>query len=301
MSRFDDKDSSDTQIKNMIKLIAIGLLLCLLSACGTGEFFIKRGVNGLQQDVADEFKSYADFDESQKKQIDLIAEQLDDWVRADRLPLLYTELEKMADDIQRNASISRDTWQSTLAFLEQPMNLAAQDELIREIAQLVYGMTDQQAEDTLEKLQKEYRETQKDEAKETLEKRNKTLARGIKIVFSDLAISRSKAQLKQAKEMLAQRQSHIKLEHQESAKNYATFAGLIQDRQRESFFEDFESAWAEAERGPKDWAPDQWQYNAKIIFDMLNYLLGDLDQEQRDTASAKIRRYAALFKRLSEA
>ena len=55
----------------------------------------------------------------------------------------------MADDIQRNASISRDTWQSTLAFLEQPMNLAAQDELIREIAQLVYGMTDHQAEDTL--------------------------------------------------------------------------------------------------------------------------------------------------------
>ena len=285
----------------MIRLTVLGLLLCLLSACGTGEFFIKRGVNGLQQDVADEFNSYADFDESQEQRIDLIAEQLDAWVRAERLPILVAELEKIADDIQRNASVSRETWQTTLAFLEQPMNLASQDELIKEIAQVVYSMTDQQAEHTLEKLQKDYRETRKNEAKETLEKRNKKLARGIKIVFSDLGISRSRVQLKQAREMLAQRQSDIELEHQASAKNYATFVELIQNRQRESFFEDFETAWATAERGPKDWAPDRWQYNAKIIFDMLNYLLSDLDQEQRDTASVKIRRYAALFRVLSGA
>ncbi|MFT6407097.1 MAG: hypothetical protein ACJAQ6_000507 [Arenicella sp.] len=284
----------------MIRLTVIGLILCLLSACGTGEFFIKRGVNGLQQDVADEFKAYADFDQSQEQKIDLIAEHLDGWVRAERLPILVIELEKMANDIQRNASLSSSTWQSTLAFLEQPMNLAAQDGLIKEIAQVLYSMTDQQVEDTLEKLQKDYRELQKDEAKETLEKRNKKLARGIKIVFSDLDISRSKAQLKQAKEMLAQRQSSIKLEHQTSAKNYATFVALIQNRQRESFIEDFESAWAAAERGSIDRAPQQWQHNAEIIFAMLNYLLSDLDQSQRDTASAKIRSYAALFRVLSK-
>jgi hypothetical protein len=287
-------------MKNMIRLTVIGLFLCLLSACGTGEFFIKRGVNSLQEDVADELKSYASFDESQEQKIDLIAKQLDSWVRTDRLPILHAELEKMADDIQRDASLSRETWQSTLAFLEQPMNLASQGQLVKEIAQVVYSMTDQQAEDALKKLQKDHSETQKNEAKETLEKRNKKLARGIKIVFSDLGIRRSRAQLNQAKEMLAQRQSQLKLEHQASAKNYAKFVELIQNRQRESFFEDFESAWAAAERGPKDRAPERWQYNAEMIFDMLNYLLSDLDQQQRDTASAKIRRYATLFKALSE-
>jgi hypothetical protein len=286
--------------KNMFRLTVLGLLLCLLSACGTGEFFIKRGVNGLQEDVADEFKSYADFDESQEQKIDLIAEQLDGWVRADRLPIVYTELEKMADDIQGNASISRETWQSTLAFLEQPMNLVSQGDLVQEIALVVSSMTDQQAEDTLEKLQKDYRETQEEEANETLEKRNKKLARGLKIVFSDLGISRSKAQLKQAREMLAQRQSQLTVEHQARAENYATFVELIQNRQGESFFEDFERAWTSAERGPKDRDSERWQYNAEVIFAMLNYLLSDLDQRQRDTASAKIRRYAELFRTLSE-
>jgi hypothetical protein len=284
----------------MIRLTLIGLLLCLLSACGTGEFFIKRGVNGLQQNVADEFKSFADFDQSQEQKIDLIAEQIDDWVRSDRLAILVTELEKMADDIQRSASVSRETWQSTLVFLEQPMNLASQETIVKEIAKVVYSMTAQQAEDSLEKLQEDYSEAQKEEAKETLEKRNKKLARGIKIVFSDLGISRSKAQLKQAKEMLAQRQSSIELEHQESANNYAIFVELIENRQRELFIDDFVLAWAEAERGPKKRAPEQWQNNTEIIFHTLNYLLSDLDQQERDTASANIRSYAGLFRALSK-
>jgi hypothetical protein len=284
----------------MIRLTLIGLLLGLLSACGTGDFFIKRGVNGLQQNVADEFKSFADFDQSQEQKIDLIAEQIDDWVRSDRLAILVTELEKMAGDIQRSASVSRETWQSTLVFLEQPMTLASQDSIVKEIATVVYGMTDQQSEDALEKLQKDYSEAQKEEAKETLEKRNKKLARGIKIVFSDLGISRSKAQLKQAKEMLAQRQSSIELEHQESANNYAIFVELIENRQRELFIDDFVLAWAEAERGPKKRAPEQWQNNTEIIFHTLNYLLSDLDQDQRDTASANIRSYAGLFRALSK-
>lgn len=275
-------------------------MLCLLSACGTGEFFIKRGVNGLQQNVADEFKSFADFDQSQEQKIDIIAEQIDDWVRSDRLAILVTELEKMAGDIQRSASVSPETWQSTLIFLEQPMNLASQDSIVKEIAKVVYSMTDQQAEDALEKLQKDYSEAQKEEAKETLEKRNKKLARGIKIVFSDLGIGRSKAQLKQAKEMLAQRQSSIELEHQESANNYAIFVELIENRKRELFIDDFVLAWAEAERGPKKRAPEQWQNNTEIIFHTLNYLLSDLDQQERDTASANIRSYAGLFRALSK-
>lgn len=284
----------------MIKLAVIGLLLCMLSACGTGEFFIKREINGLQENVADEFNSYADLDEAQEQSIDLIAEQFDSWVRTKRLPILYTELEKMADDIQDNSSISTETWQTTLAFLEQPLDLALQGELIRDIAKVVNSMTDEQAKDTLKKLQKDYRELQKEQAKETLEKRNKKLVRGLKILFSDLDIGLSRAQLNQAKEMLAKRQSNIELEHQASAKNYADFVSLIQNRQSESFFIDFEQAWIVAEQGSKDRAPDRWEHNAELIFNMLNYLLSDLDQDERDDASVKIRRYATLFRTLSK-
>lgn len=286
---------------NLTKIFVICVLVSLVSACGTGEFFIKRAVNNLQDDVASEFKSFADFDQKQEQQIDDIAQQVDTWIRTNRLPALYRELEKMAQDIQNNSQISEETWLSTVSLLEQPMNLIEQDDVVESIATFAYNMTEVQASQTIEKLQKDYLKELKEQKEVTLESQNKKLAKGFKVVFAELGIKRSKAQINQAKTMLTQRKSHIDLDNQEDERNHNTFIRLIAERQMQQadYLSKFNQAWQTAERGAKHQAPELWEHNAKVAFDVLNYLLNDLNPEQRKTAASKIRDYADLFKELS--
>ena len=44
---------------------------------------------------------YADFDDSQKRQIGLLATSLDKWIRLERLPKLLYALLTFADEIER--------------------------------------------------------------------------------------------------------------------------------------------------------------------------------------------------------
>lgn len=284
-----------------IKILITCVFVSLLSACGTGEFFIKRAVNNLQDDVAKEFKRYADFDPEQEQQIDYIAQKVDSWARTNRLPVLYGELEKMAQDIESSSQISDATWSSTVSFLESPLNLREQDGVVESIAETVFSMTEVQASQAIEKMQKDYVKTLKEQKKVTLESQNKKLVRGFKIVFSELGIKRSKAQIAQARTMLAQRKSHIDLDNQASERDHNTFLGLVAGRQMEraDYIEKFGQAWKTAEQGAKHQAPELWDHNAQVAFDVVNYLLEDLSQEQRQTAARKIRDYADLFKELA--
>jgi len=286
---------------NQIKIFILCLTVSLLSACGTGEFFIKRAVNGLQDDVADEFKNFADFNQDQERDIDLIAQQIDTWVRTDRLPTLYAELEKIARDIEDNSKVSDATWATTVAFLERPMNLAERNEVIIGIANVAHSMNDEQTKQATKKLQKERLATLKEQRKLTLEKQNKKLAKGFKVVFRELGVSRTKEQLMRAKSMLAQRKSHIELDAQATEQDYETFINLIRNQQltKTEYLSKFSQAWETAERGAKHQAPELWEHNAKVALDILNYLLSDLNQDQRNTAAMKIRDYANLFKELS--
>ena len=286
---------------NIIKILIASIIISMLSACGTGEFFIKRAVNGLQDDVADEFKSYADFDKSQERQIDDIAQQVDAWVRGDRLPVLYTQLGKIAQDIEDSSQISEQTWAPTISFLERPMNLASQRSAVEAIAKVAHSMTDEQARQAIKRLEKDYQKTLKEQRKVTLKKQNKKLAKGFKVVFSELGISRSKAQLSKAKSMLAQRKSHIDLDNQATGRDYDTFIKLVRNRgiDQADYIAAFMEAWETAERGAKHKAPELWEHNAKVAVDVLNYLLSDLDMQQRQTAAKKIGKYIALFKQLS--
>jgi len=286
---------------NVAKLITTCLVLSLLSACGMGKFFIKRAVNGVESDVAKEFKSYADFDQNQKQQIDDIARQVDAWVRTDRLKIVYRELEKIAGDIEQNSQISELTWSSTIALIERPMNLATQTEVVEGIAKVVHSMSDQQAEQAITKLEKEYSKALKKKDKQTLEKQNKNLAKGFKLVFSELGVSRSKAQMAQAKIMLAQRKSHIELDKQAALQDRNAILELARSRQTnvDDYINRFRQAWISAERGAKHRAPELWNHNAEIAFEVLNYLLSDLNEDQRQTAASNIRSYADLFRELS--
>jgi len=286
----------------IIRLFSLCLVLSLLTACGTGEFFIKRAVNGLQDDVADEFKDYADFSDAQERQIDQIAQEVDTWMRRSRLPVLYGELEKMAQDIDQEGQLSVDTWESTVAFLERPLDLSEQTNTVTHIAELAYSMTEEQAEQAIKKLEKDYRKRVKEDLKNTVKKQNKRMARALKILFSELGIGRSKAQLQQAKLMLSARKSHLDLERQAAERDHQTFVNLLRERQlpKQDYLAKFTQAWNVGERGARDQAPQLWQHNAQVAFEVMNFLLSDIDQAQRAIAARKIRNYAALFQRLSE-
>ena len=285
----------------LTKIIIVCLILSFLSACGMGKFFIKRAINNIESDVAKEFKSYADFDQNQKQQIDDVARQVDAWVRTDRLKIIYREFEKIADDIEQNSQISDQTWSSAIALIERPMNLATQTEVVEGIAKVVHSMSDQQAEQAIASLEKEYSKALKKKDKQTLEKQNKKLAKGFKLVFSELGVSRSKAQIAQAKIMLAQRKSHIELDKQAALQNRNAILELARSRQTDldDYVSKFRQAWISAERGAKHRAPELWSHNAEIAFEVLNYLLSDLSEDQRQTAASNIRSYADLFRELS--
>jgi hypothetical protein len=284
-----------------LKTICVLLMLAPLSACGVGKFFIERSVNSIEEDIANEFKSFARFDQTQRQQIDEIAKQSADWIKTDRLVRLKVELENVADDIEQGSAISEKTWGSTIAFLERPLSMSSIPGLVEDIAQLTYGLSAEQAQDVVEKLQKDHNTAIKQQSKNTLDDQNRKFTRALKIVFAEMQISRSKAQIKQAREMLKQRQSHIDLEWQEEQRNHLKFLNLVQDRRRpkSEYIEDFLQAWLRAEQGAKYLAPQKWQHNARVAYSVMNYLLNDLEQAERKTAAKNVREYAQLFSDLS--
>lgn len=282
-------------------VIATAALMCL-SACGAGKFFIERAVVGIEQDIAKEIKDLAKFDSAQQAQIDEIAKLTANWVKGDRLRLLSGELDNIADDVARGSSISRNTWDTTVAFIERPFTMSSVPGLVDRIGAFCYKLTDAQADSVMQKLAKRHKEDAKEYAKQSLSEQNKKFARGLKIVFAEMGIRRSKQQMSVAQDMLAQRQSHIDLEWQEEQRNHQVFMELIENRtgSQADYLARFKQAWANAEQGAKYRAPELWEHNAEVAFGVMNYLLQDLSLEQRDMAASNIREYSALFKQLAQ-
>lgn len=277
------------------------LTLALLSACGVGKFYIQRSVNSVEDDIANEFKSFARFNQTQEQQIDEIAKQSTVWIKTDRLVRLQSELENIADDIEKGSAISEKTWGSTIAFLERPLTMSSIPGVVEEIAQLTYGLSAEQAQEVIKKLQKDHNTALKQYRKNTLDDQNRKLARALKIVFAEMDISRTKAQMNQAREMLRQRQSHIALDWQEEQANHLRFVNLLQDRTqpKSEYLEDFSQAWLQAEKGAKYLAPQKWQHNAQVAYSVINYLLNDLNEIERKSAAENVREYGQLFGELS--
>lgn len=287
-----------------MKTIRFSLLaLCVLcfSACGTGKFFIERAVNSIEEDIADEINGFADFDEQQRAEIEKIALRSSNWVKADRLDILGRALLRVAEDVEQEATITQSTWDSTVAFIEQPFTMSSVDGLIEQIAELCFSLTDKQAKSALKKMSKEHKKAVKEQAQQTLEEQNRKFLRGLKIVFSEMGIARSKEQINMARQMLAKRQSHIDLDWQEQQRSHDAFVRLISDRSasKSQYVAEFTKTWIRAEQGAKHRAPEKWQHNASVAHSVMIYLLKDLSGEQRTNAANNIREYANLFLSLS--
>lgn len=286
---------------NRIKLIITLILLCTLTACGVAEFFIKRTVNGLQEKIADEFKTYADFSELQEREIDLFAEETAGWLRTARLPILVEHLQQAASDIEQAAVLSEATWRGFVLFMEDPMQLSKQPETIYRLADLAYSLSDQQTEQVLAKLNDEFAENLEEQQEQTIDDRHDKIIKGTKTIFKEIGIKRSSSQLEQARAMLDARYDYLDYDTATMQENQTRFLSVISERGADqlAYRDRFLSQWQLAETTPIEAMPEAWEKNFRISFSMMNYLLQDVTPEERVIAANKIREYAALFEELA--
>lgn len=288
----------------MMKISRIFILLALLlslSACGVGQFFIKRSVMGLEKDIASEFKSFASFSDAQETEIDRVANLSATWLRSSRLPVLQSELEKLASDIETNARLDEQNWRSFVVFLEDPFVLDQAPKVLTLISKVSYEMTDEQSQAAVIKLTKNYRKESRELAKQTPEKQLDDLMSGIKTVFKELGIARSKQQLKEAKSGLVQRISYIDFHREKSQQQFQAFSALFSTARgsEADFNQQFMQAWEIVGANPRKRMPEEWKHNFEVSYSVMNGLLNDLNQEQKLKSAKKIRQYADLFGELS--
>lgn len=277
-------------------------LLMSLSACGMGQFFIKRSVMGLEKDIASEFKSFASFSDAQELEIDRVANLSATWMRSKRLLVLQSELEKLAADIETNARLEEQNWRSFVAFLEDPFLLDQAPEVLTLMSKITFEMTDEQSRSAMKKLAKDHRKESRELVKLTPEKQLDELMSGLKTVFKELGIARSKQQLKDARSILSERSSYVDFYRENSKQQFQAFSALLSaERGAEADFnQQFMQAWELVSANPRESMPEQqWQHNFNVGYSAMNGLLRDLDHEQKINAAKKIRQYADLFGELS--
>lgn len=277
------------------------VVLLALSACGVGQFFIKRSVLGLEKDIANEFKSFANFSDTQEAEIERVANLTAVWVRSKRLLVLKSELEKLAADIETNARLEEQNWRSFVIFLEDPFVLDRAPDVLASMSKIAYEMSDEQSQSAIKKLTKGYRKESRELAKRTAEKQLDDLMSGIKTVFKELNIARSKKQLRDARKVLSQRIDYIDFYRKNSQQQHQIFSRLLSTPRgsEADFHKRFINAWEAATANPRESMPTQWQHNYKVSYSAMNGLLSDLGQAQRLKAATKIREYAVLFGELS--
>ncbi len=278
------------------------VLLLTLSACGVGQFLIKRSVLSLESDIAKEFKSYARFNEQQEQQIDQIAAMAARWVRSERLPILSNELEKLALNIESDGQVSESNWRTFTLFMEDPFELSEASDLIDSMANVVFGMDEDQISQALKKIKKEYAKESRELAKRTADDEIDDIADALKTIFAELGIKRSREQLKQARLALAERKSYLAFDMKSDDEQYQRFSALLASRgdSKADFIRRFKQAWFDSDRSPKEMMPSDWEHNFMLSHSVMNTLMTDLNSEQRAKSASKIREYAALFEELSQ-
>ena len=278
--------------------IALALVSLLsLTGCGIGEFLVKREINGIEKDIAKQMKSFATFNKEQEAVINEFAEQAADYVKQSRLPKLHDEMQLIAADVETHGQLQDDTWQSTVNFLESPFALSEADGLIDMVAVFVYSMSEGNIAEAATKLEQDYQKNNERRANRDPYKRDKKIARGIKILFAELGAKRSKAQIESAMKIIRQRRSWLLQEEDIENLAHRQFITVISDRSvsQDEFIARFKNIWQQVESGSRRGEPEIWEHNSRIGLQGVNQLLDELDTEERKAVAKNIRRYARLF------
>lgn len=284
------------------RALSIFCLVVLLASCGLGEFFIKRTIVNLEGNIAKELKSYASFDAKQEVEIEKIARTMSNWMRGERLPLLVSELELVAQELEQNGVLSEPRWRSFVSFMEAPFELSQAPDLLAQLSDVIHGMSENQVEQAAKKIAKDHKKKMRELDKTTSDDQADKIIDGVKAIFKDIGIKRSTEQLKRAKLMLGKRKAYIDLDKQTEAEGHQDFMQLLRSRNESNleFQQRFTELWMTIELSPQDRMPQQWERNLTVTHEMMNFLLSDLTMEQSVIAANSILDYAQLFEELSQ-
>ena len=286
----------------IIKSFLLIITLLSLTGCGIGEFLVKREIRGIEKDIAKQMKSFGEFNEEQEVIIDAFASEAADWVKQSRLSKLHDEMQLIASDVETLGKLQDSTWQSTVNFLESPFAFSQSDGLVDQVAVFVYTMSEENVAQASAKLEEDYQRTNRRRANQDTQKRDKRIARGIKILFAELGARRSKEQIESTMAIIRQRRSW--LSQAEDIENLAhrQFITVISDRtiNQDQFIEDFNRVWLQVESGSRRGEPEIWEHNVRIGLQAMNHLIGQFTLEERETVAKNVRRYARIFKSYSD-
>lgn len=285
-----------------LKFLILIFSLITLTGCGIGEFLVKREINGIEKDISKQMKRFGNFNDEQEAVIEAFATEAADYVKQSRLPKLHDQLQLIASDVETHGAVQESTWQSNVSFLESPFALSKAEGLVDQVAVFVYNMSEDNVAEASSKLEQDYQKTNERRAKLDPQKRDKKIARGIKILFAELGARRSKEQIESAMQIFRQRRSWLDLAEDSENLAHRQFITVISDRSisQDEFVARFRKIWLQVESGSRRDEPEIWNHNVRIGLQGLNQLVGEFDLEERQTVAKNIRRYARLFNSFSK-
>ncbi len=285
-----------------LKVLLVMLVLVTQVGCSAFQFFVERSVNNFENRAANRINSFADFNLQQKDKIDEIAAEIDDWMRIERLSQLSTMLFAFADDIETQGQISDIHWRAAYQEIERGFLLSNAIEVNKGFTDLALSLSDQQVQQVIEKMDERFEERQAKREGETIEDINKRFISNINWLFRASNRSLKSAERAQAVTILNELKFDIANNNEKIGSRINRLQGMILQRNNSemNFQTNLEEFWREFEEPYNFEQPDVAEYNYLVTSHCMNYLLSNLNEKNRSSMARVLRKYSALFERLSK-
>ena len=289
----------------MVKPIKISCLLVvvlLISACTAAEYFIKRAVNGFEDDMVKELTSFAEFTPEQSLAIESLAAATDQWMRDDRLKTVESLILLLANDIEREGKIESTNWNKVASFLSVGLATSQAPDLISRYSDLAVSLNEEQVTQVLQSFDDELDEYLEKSENRTIEKQNERIVDGLKWVFRAIDQPLTRAQRDYAKDFLSARKVDFEYQRQLQIKETKQLSDIVANAQalgQENVAAQLLSLFQQVENTKSVPSLEDWQYNVDLFIELINHFLSNLDQQERVDVAIELRDYARIFNELS--
>ena len=275
----------------------------LLSACTAAEYFIKRAVNGFQDDIVKELKSYADFSPEQSLAIESLAAATDQWMRDERLTIVESLILTMANDVEQQGQIQSANWNKVANFLSLGLANSQSPDLINRYTQLTVNLSEEQVSQVLQSFDDALVESLEESEDRTIEKQNERIVDGLKWVFRAIDQPLTRAQREYASDFLGARIVDFEYQRQLQIKETKQLSDIVANAKslgQEGVYAELLSLFKQVENTKSVPSQEDWQHNVDLFLQLINHFLSDLDQQERVDVAIELRDYARIFNDLSK-
>ncbi len=286
--------------KNLIRIVCFISLSFYLAACGQGERYLRYTYNNLDSDIADEYQKYADFDDSQKQQIEDIGLELLNWHRSHELPQLHAVLQRFIADVETQ-QVNDEQLAQLLGEFSNPFSFAKADSALIKLASFAQAISNEQVLQIEKALEKEQRSAEKEMEKWNIESENKEISSSLKSIFRDLDVYLNKGQLLEMKTTLKQRVASSPEMVVANRQWNKELISILQQRKAldgEIFSQRFITHWNKAETLGRD--TDAARANQQVMVQVINDVLNGLNTKDRNNLIKRLNAYLDVLEELMQ-